>query len=260
VQVRYLGGTYNLERLPLAPYQTVAVDLRALRDAQHKDIRDSVMPSNVEGGQVVWFEESVGSLIGRAEMRNVGEGVASSFSCPDPCQCPPSFSTTFLTPASSVGPMGGTAQFQSKERRQDCHGVPFGPYDRTSDSTWHSDNTSVFTVSAGTVSCLQAGSGNVTAQFTATIYTLNCFQQHPTPTAGGSVKVFRLRIRPSDTSIHFDDSDSGASIVAGEGFTIIVEAVDANGNVLPLPTNPPVHVTTSASRTLGFLLQLFCRG
>jgi hypothetical protein len=63
---------------------------------------------------------------------------------------------------------------------------------RTSDSTWHSDNTSVFTVSVGTVSCLQPGSGNVTAQFQAIIYTLNCFQQHPTPTVGGPVQVQAL--------------------------------------------------------------------
>jgi len=33
VQVRYDGGTYNLERIPLAPFQTIALDIRALRDA-----------------------------------------------------------------------------------------------------------------------------------------------------------------------------------------------------------------------------------
>lgn len=247
VQVRYPGGSYNLERLPLQPYQTIAVDIRALRDGQQKDIRDSVMPSDVESGQVVWFEETIGSLIGRAEMRNVTEGVASSFSCTEPCQCSPSYYTAFMTPGSSVGPMGGTAQFQSMEQRQDCHGIIFGPYNRTSDSTWHSDNTSVFTVSAGTVSCLQPGSGNVTAQFQAIIYTLNCFEQHPNPTVGGPVTVFRLRIRTSGTSLHYEDSDSGASVVAGETFGIIAEAVDANGNVLPVNAG----VSTSVSRTLA---------
>ena len=189
VQVRYPGGSYNLERLPLQPFQTVAVDLRALRDAQQKDIRDSLLPPAVEGGQLVWFEEAVGSLIGRAEVMNPHLAAASSFSCPEPCQCPPSFSTAYLTPSSSVGPTGGTAQFQAMERRQDCHGVLYGPYDRTSTSTWRSDNTTVFTVSVGTVSCLQPGSGNLTAQFSATIYTLNCFQQTTNPTVGGPVVV-----------------------------------------------------------------------
>lgn len=105
-----------------------------------------------------------------------------------------------MTPGSSVGPMGGTAQFQSMEQRQDCHGTIFGPYNRTSDSTWHSDNTSVFTVSAGTVSCLQPGSGNVSAQFQAIIYTLNCFEQHPTPTVGGPVTVVRVTFQKADGS------------------------------------------------------------
>src|SRR5436853_869076 len=142
VQVRYAGGSYNLERLPLAPFQTIAVDLRALRDRQQPDIRDSVMPKQIDGGQLVWFEETVGSLIGRAEIANPQARVASSFSCPEPCQCPPSFSTAFLSPTSSTGPVGGTAQFTANERRQDCHGVLYGPYNRTGDSTWHSDNTS----------------------------------------------------------------------------------------------------------------------
>ena len=119
VQVRYAGGSYNLERLPLAPFQTIAVDLRALRDGQQKDIRDSVMPSDVEGGQVVWFEETIGSLIGRAEMRNVAEGVASSFSCADTCPCPPASSNAYLAPGSSVGADGRHGAVQ-------CHGAaPF---------------------------------------------------------------------------------------------------------------------------------------
>jgi hypothetical protein len=167
VQVRYNGGSYNLERLPLQPYQTIAVDIRALRDGQQKDIRDSVMPSDVEGGQVVWFEETIGSLIGRAEVRNVAEGVANSFSCGNACSCPPNSSNTYLTPSSSVGPMGGTAQFSAMEELRDCNNALFGPYNRTSNSTWSSSDTSVFTVSSGLVSCLQPGSGTVTAQFQA---------------------------------------------------------------------------------------------
>src|SRR5215211_4864157 len=42
VQLRYAGGTYHLERLKLAPYQTVAVDIKQLRDSQQKDIRGGV--------------------------------------------------------------------------------------------------------------------------------------------------------------------------------------------------------------------------
>src|SRR5438067_281386 len=107
VQVRFAGGSYNLERLPLQPFQTIAVDIKQLRDGQQKDIRDTVMSGDVESGQLAWYEATVGSLIGRAEVRQVAEGVASSFSCSGTCPCPPVSYNAYLTPGSSVGPVGG---------------------------------------------------------------------------------------------------------------------------------------------------------
>ncbi|HEX8090497.1 MAG TPA: hypothetical protein VF762_16680, partial [Blastocatellia bacterium] len=107
VQVRYEGGSYNLERIKMGAYQSVAVDIGQLRNAQQQDIRDAVMPMDVESGQVVWFEEEIGSLIGRAEVADIGAGVSASFSCPGACQCPPSFNSMYLSPSSSVGPIGG---------------------------------------------------------------------------------------------------------------------------------------------------------
>src|SRR5262249_10572617 len=153
-------------------------------------IRDGVMPIDLESGQVGWFEEEVGSLIGRVEVQNVGAGVSSSFSCGDTCPCPPASSFAFLTPGSSVGPAGGTAQFLANEQRQDCRGVVYGPYNRTSDSRWSSSNTNVFTVtSGGLVSCVQAGSGTVTAQFQATVYGQFCAPITITQRPGGGVSV-----------------------------------------------------------------------
>jgi hypothetical protein len=221
VQVRYASGSYNLERLPLAPFQSIAVDLRALRDGQQKDIRDSVMPSDVEGGQVVWFEETVGSLIGRAEVRNVAEGVASSFSCSDSCPCPPASSGAYLTPGSSVGPMGGTAQFSAMEQRQDCRGTVFGPYNRTSNSTWSSSNTSVFTVSGGLVSCLQPGSGTVTAQFQATVYGQWCAPISIYPRASGPVQVYIPQLVGVFTSLVSGDD---SATISGQAFALQIEA------------------------------------
>jgi hypothetical protein len=73
--------------------------------------------------------------------------------------------------------------------RRDCYGVDFGPYDRTQDSTWGSSNTSVMTVSVGTVSCLSEGSAGITAQFQAVVYGLNCFQNFINPMSQGNVVV-----------------------------------------------------------------------
>jgi hypothetical protein len=189
VQVRYEGGSYNLERIKMAAYQTVAVDIKRLRDGQEADIRDGVMPVDVESGQVVWYEEEAGSLIGRAEVADIASGVSASLSCPVACQCPPSFNSMYLTPSSSVGPVGGTAQFRANEMRKDCQGVDFGPYNRTQDSTWSSTNSAVMSVSAGEVSCLSAGSATVTARFEAVVYTLNCFNSIINPSTSGNVVV-----------------------------------------------------------------------
>src|SRR6266851_5111797 len=87
LQIRYDSGSYNPDRIKLAPYQTVAIDIRTLRDAQQKDIRGGVMPKNIGSGQLSWGEEAVGSLIGRAEIANVGSGIASSFSCGECSAC-----------------------------------------------------------------------------------------------------------------------------------------------------------------------------
>jgi hypothetical protein len=120
------------------------------------------------------------------------------------------------------------------EQRQDCHGTIFGPYNRTSDSTWQSDNTSVFTVSAGTVSCLQPGSGTVTAQFQAIVYGQWCNPISIYPRPSGPVTVFRLRIGTAGTSIHYEDSDSGASIIVqditgdGRAGIIVTSAIGAS--------------------------------
>jgi len=40
--VRYDGGTYNPDRVKLVPHQTIAIDLRELRDNQKKDVRGGV--------------------------------------------------------------------------------------------------------------------------------------------------------------------------------------------------------------------------
>ena len=247
VQVRYEGGSYNLERIKIAAYQTVGVDIKQLRDAQEQDIRGGVMPAGVESGQVVWFEEEVGSLIGRAEVADRGAGMAASFSCPQACQCPPSFNSIYMTPSSSAGMVGGTAQFTANEMRKDCHGADFGPYNRTQDSTWESSNTSVMTVSAGRVSCLNAGSAGITARFQAVVYGLNCFNNFINPMTQGNVTVFRLKVTVPDSTIHFDDGSSAASIVAGESFGMIVNAVDNSG--ARMSVNATVGV--SASRGLN---------
>jgi hypothetical protein len=92
VQVRYDEGNHNPDRIKLAPYQTMAIDIRQLRDAQNKDIRNGLIPEEVESGQVVWFEEESESLIGRAENR-------AESTCPRGSRNRPNIIAAYLLPA-----------------------------------------------------------------------------------------------------------------------------------------------------------------
>jgi hypothetical protein len=204
VQVRYDGGTYNLERIPLAPFQTIAVNIEALRDSQRKDIRGSVMPREITSGQVIWFEEDLGSLIGRAEVANIKAAIASSFSCGDTCSCPPSFKTLAVSPTGVTTLIGDQGQtFTAQETRQDCYGGTYGPYDRTSDSTWTSDNTNVATAgSSGSVTSVGGGTCNIFAALQCIVYIPSCVTNYVNAQSAGGVAV------QVPTFVH---------IVAGEG-------------------------------------------
>src|SRR5262249_19867347 len=148
VQLRYQDGTYNPERIKLAPFQTVAVDIRKFRDGQKPDIRKGVMPKDITSGKVVWFEEEIGSLIGRAEVFNVGIGVADSFSCDSGCACPPAYDSSYMSPSSVDSFVGDVSNpFRPMQMKRDCMGQLFGPYDMSGSTTsWNSADTSVATV------------------------------------------------------------------------------------------------------------------
>jgi len=132
VQIRYEGGSYNPDLVKLAPYQTIAVDIRQLRDNQQEDIRGVVMPKEIESGQVVWYEQERGSLIGRAEIANVEAGISSSFSCPGVCPCGLVFSSGSLNPSSGRALVTESGfMFAPREMRHDCNAIQYGPYGAT---------------------------------------------------------------------------------------------------------------------------------
>ncbi len=197
VQLRFKSGTYNPELIKLAPYQTVALDIKQMRDAQQNDIRGGVIPKDVTSGQVIWYERTLGSLIGRAETFDVGLGVSSSFSCSGSCPCPSSFNSTYMSPSSITSLPGDQGQaFLPMEMDSDCHSSSFGPFNMTSSSTWSSTNTSVATVSStGLVSYLTVGQANILASFTAYVYggppgSCNQTVVHPSTSGGVTVSAF----------------------------------------------------------------------
>lgn len=166
VQIRYEGGSYNPELIKLKPYQTIAIDIRALRDAQQKDVRESVMPEEVESGQVAWYESEDGSLIGRAEVRNTEDGIASSFSCPGNCQCGMTYRSGSMNPTGSTAAVGAVGfMYQPREMRQDCNFIQWGPYVMNANE-WFTSNSSQITVTnSGVETCVAPGNPSVTAKW-----------------------------------------------------------------------------------------------
>ncbi len=248
VQLRYEGGSYNPDRIKLAAYQTVAIDIRKLRDAQQKDIRGGVMPKDIENGQVAWFEEEVGSLIGRAEVANLEAAVASSFSCGE-CGCGPLvMDSCYMTPSSGKALEGVTGyMFAPQVMKRDCHYVQYGPYSPSSPIDWSSTNTPVVTVDgAGNETTVAPGSGTILARWQEVVgANYSCAAIYAYVTASATCDVDTLRALVPNPPV--EEVDGSPGVIAGQSFSIVLQAINSSGD-LDLIFEGAVSV--SRSRTL----------
>lgn len=89
MQLNYAGadgsiaGTYATGLKSVAAGQTVAFDLRAIRDSQAPDSHGHTIPLNATRGQLHWSMRGTDNLalIGRAEQVDTVHGIASSYAC-----------------------------------------------------------------------------------------------------------------------------------------------------------------------------------
>lgn len=170
------GGTYNPDRIQLEPHQTVAIDIQKLKDSNKTDVRKQVFPSGATHGQLVWLQQALHTLIGRAEQINVQAGIARSFSCGYFCNCPENVYQKWMNPSSSDEPIGWSGTpFTPYENYKDCGGTVYGPYLASGSYVfWASDNSSVASVnSSGVVSVGGSGSANISFNWTEDYYVDN---------------------------------------------------------------------------------------
>jgi hypothetical protein len=153
LQLTFAGGVYAPGLRTVEAGQTVALDVRALRDHQVPDEQGRTIPRKATRGQVAW--SVVGAdylvLIGRAEQADVIGGLSSSYACVD-C-CPASFYDGWCDPGSATGYPGETTQFTAVEQDQNCYGNSFEPFEVS--ASWSSQNTSVATVDSGGLATAQ---------------------------------------------------------------------------------------------------------
>ena len=248
------------DRIGLEPYQTVAIDIQKLKDSKKRDVRGHVFPERAMRGQVVWYEELPRSIIGRAEQVNAVAGIARSFSCSNPCPCPPNFKNGFLSPSSVTGPVGDQgSMFTPFINEVDCNGVVDGPF-AWGANNWTSSNTTVATVtSSGTESCLSPGTTTITAFMTVPKNLTSgdqCLLHNGTGTGSGpmtvqkpmSLQVLSASILPTGTTGAYGctpTSDFGIKL------DVMYQVLDQNNQPIKDATMVPhEHVVYTTGQTV----------
>jgi hypothetical protein len=285
VQLDYEGGSYTLPMQAVAPQQEIAVDIRALRDSQTTDSIKRVIPKHVTSGQLTWNSYRPQALIGRLEIYDAKGAVASSYSCPSPCEaCPPLTDNVYTDPDSVsalVGEQFSARVMQTTVRR--CDGARFGPFDVTGQSNLWINDASIasigWTDGAG-VHMNAVGVGN-------TLLNVE-FPSEPISDPGGvcamdrtfsmamliailprvdSVSPDRALIgQPVDVTINGSGFGNNPTVSAGTGISVVINSVsgtqirarfniaanDQGGNHGVFVTNP----AAGTSNIVNFLVQI----
>ena len=140
----YEGGDYSTGVKSIKAGQTVAFDLRAIRDDQIPDERSITIPLNAKRGKIVWSVRGPDplALLGRSEQADLVKGTSSSYAC-FMC-CPNTFRSSRLNPASISLTTGNLMGVRGVQRDSTCYGGQTPEY--YMGDTWTSSNSSVATV------------------------------------------------------------------------------------------------------------------
>jgi len=165
--MNFEGGNYMMGVKTIAPWETVTIDIRALRDNQVPDQEQRTIPHDVAHGQVRWtIIQSEGTdllaLIGRSEQVDEVKAVSSTYACQNCCGDSPQ--SVFITPSQVNMQVGQSIMMSAFEQRVDCYGFA---YLVPVSASWSSNNNSVATVSGGQVTSQEAGQATITASWNA---------------------------------------------------------------------------------------------
>jgi hypothetical protein len=127
LSVVHSEGVWRMKPRLLDPRQTIAIDVKKLRDSQEKGMDGDVMPTEVTSGHISWGArgKSNKKLIGRAQMVDFENGMASTYECQ--CQCPPSWAFGAQMVPWDPGALdsfwvGDNANVELQSRYYDCFG------------------------------------------------------------------------------------------------------------------------------------------
>lgn len=141
LQLRYDGGVYAVGLKSIEPHQTLAFDIRELRDQQKPDLSGNTLPLFAASGQVSWSMRGNQNLalIGRSEQFDVVSGISSNYACQN-C-CPDSFLSGWVDPGGVTGFIGDSGWWYAWEQTQNCYGTWQSPFQVL--PNWSSSNFGV---------------------------------------------------------------------------------------------------------------------
>lgn len=121
LQISYEGGIYAPGIREIEPGQTLALDVRRLRDEQVPDAFGQTIPSNASRGQVRWTIKSTTqyAMIGRAEHTNHEHGVSASYACLS-C-CPETTYAVWIADDPTAVGVGSTVDLFVMVQDEDCY-------------------------------------------------------------------------------------------------------------------------------------------
>lgn len=190
-------GIYMIGSKEVEEHQTIAIDVRALRDSQVPDENGETIPLDTASGQFQWTLEQTDepdvavaatpfddlALIGRSEQSDLERAISSNYACLNCCNS----STTDgrLKPENEQNDEpGDTRQFTAEQQKTTCYGI--STWSQVSATGWGTSDGSVATVnSSGLVTAQDGGNVNINATFNASMYYQNepCGGPYPYLTA-----------------------------------------------------------------------------
>jgi hypothetical protein len=140
----YEGGDYSLGLKSIKGSETVAFDLRAMRDNQVPEERGQTIPLDAKRGKIVWSVRGPDSLalLGRSEQVDLVKGTSSSYACV--MCCPNSFRRAWIEPGELGLEFGSTGGVHGVQQDRTCYGSLTPAY--YMGDTWSVDNPVVLTV------------------------------------------------------------------------------------------------------------------
>jgi len=251
MEIGFAGGQYGYTAgiKTIQAGQSIAVDIRKLRDEQVPDANGRTIPLNASRGQIHWSARSVDSLpiIGRSEQVDLVNGISSSYACQN-C-CPDSYGSAGMSPGFAEIPIAERFGFTAMETGAGCYLRRYTPYP-VSGASWSSSDTLVAQmVGDGLVEGMNEGSADITAEWPGIEVIQDggttCMAYETTNYAGGSAAVVP-RPRITGLSLRIIDFAPNSTEVRECGtFEIKVRFTAITGNyIVQLTGNIEEDVTT----------------